>query len=203
MYPPLARQTRIQGEVLVKITTDGESVLNAETEKGHPLLRTAAEDNAKTWKFAAHPPGTFHVTFRYKLLSDNVDVEFLELPAIVQIEASPPEMIIDYADIGLGTWKAQLKSAHGETSRTLKLYYSGPNGDWLGGRAIGPKGEKEEIDFGHRERDFLAFTLKLRQSDGQRVKAFLVGRIKGTKIVGTFVDDAGITGDWTAVRVAR
>src|SRR5258708_6049826 len=85
MYPPLARQTRIQGEVLVKITTDGESVLNAEAEKGHPLLRTAAEDNAKTWKFVAHPPGTFHVTFRYKLLSDNVDVEFLELPAIVQI----------------------------------------------------------------------------------------------------------------------
>ena len=29
IYPPLARQTRIQGEVSVKVTTDGESVREA------------------------------------------------------------------------------------------------------------------------------------------------------------------------------
>src|SRR6266849_6284035 len=79
-YPPLARQTRIQGEVRVKITTDGESVRDAEAETGHTLLRKAAEDNARTWKFVAHVPGIFHVTFRYKLLSDNTNVEFLESP---------------------------------------------------------------------------------------------------------------------------
>jgi outer membrane biosynthesis protein TonB len=53
-YPPLARQTRIQGEVRVKVTTDGESVRTAEAQAGHPLLRGAAEDNVRTWKFVTH-----------------------------------------------------------------------------------------------------------------------------------------------------
>jgi len=202
VYPPLARQTRIQGEVRVKVTTDGESVRDAEAETGHPLLRKAAEDNARTWKFVAHTPGTFHVTFRYKLLSGNVDVEFLETPAIVEIEASPTEAIIYYAWIGLGTWKAQLRSAHGKSLRVLKLSYSGPNGDWLAGNALGPKDESEEIDFGHKEGNFVAFTITLSQPDGQHVKIFLIGKISGDKIVGTSVDDAGIRGDWTAVRIA-
>jgi TonB family protein len=202
-YPPLARQTRIQGDVRVKITTDGESVRTAEAEAGHPLLRGAAEDNIKTWKFVAHTPGTFHVTFRYKLLSGKVDVEFLESPAVVEIEAVPPEIIIDYAWLSLGTWKAQLKSAHGEFSEVLKLKYSGPKGEWLDGNARGPKGESEEIDFGHKEGNFLAFTLRLRQSDGQHVKTFFIGKMKVNEIVGTFVDDAGTTGEWTAVRAGN
>ena len=201
-YPPLARQTRIQGDVRVKIATDGESVRDAEAETGHPLLRKAAEDNARTWRFVAHTAGTFHVTFRYKLLSGNVDVEFLESPAIVQVGASPPEVSIYYAWLGLGTWKAQLKSAHGKSQQVFKLAYSGPNGDWLNGNALGPKGESEEIDFGHYEGNFLVFTITLSQPDGQRMKAFFIGKITGDKIVGTFVDDAGIRGEWTAFRIA-
>ncbi len=201
-YPPIARQVRIQGEVRVKITTDGESVRDAEAETGHPLLRKSAEDNARTWKFVAHSPGTFHVTFRYKLLSRNVDVEFLESPSIVEIEACPPEIIIDYAWLGLGTWKAQLKSAHGKSQQVFKLAYSGPNGDWLDGNAIGPKGENEELDFGHREGNFLAFTITLSEPDGKHLKTFFVGKMTGDKIVGTFLDDAGIRGEWAAVRIA-
>jgi hypothetical protein len=122
IYPPLARQTRIQGEVRVKIVTDGESVREAAAETGHPLLRKAAEDNARTWKFVAHTPGTFHVTFRYKEPSGDADVEFLESPSIVQIEAATPGMSIYYAWLGLGTWKAQLKSAHGKSSQVLMLH---------------------------------------------------------------------------------
>src|SRR2546422_10228245 len=82
IYPPLARQARIQGEVSVKVTTDGESAREAVAQTGHPLLRKAAEDNVKTWKFASHTPSTFNVTFRYKLMESSVEVEFLELPAI-------------------------------------------------------------------------------------------------------------------------
>jgi len=164
IYPPLARQTRIQGEVRVKIVTDGESVREAAAETGHPLLRKAAEDNARTCKFVAHTPGTFHVTFRYKEPSGDADVEFLESPSIVQIEAATPEMSIYYAWLGLGPWKAQLKSAHGKSSQVLKLYYSGPNGDWLDGNAVSRKGESEEIDLGHKEGDFLAFTITLPHS---------------------------------------
>ena len=97
IYPPLARQTRIQGEVRVKVTTDGESVRTAEAEAGHPLLRGAVEDDVRTWKFVTHTPGSFHVTFRYKLMSGNEDVEFLESPAIVEILIAPQEVIIEYA----------------------------------------------------------------------------------------------------------
>jgi len=202
VYPPLARQARIEGEVRVKVTTDGESVCDAEGETGHPLLRKAAEENTRTWKFVAHTPGTFHVTFRYELLSTEVHVKFLAAPGVVEIESSPPEVIIDYGWIGLGTWKAQLKSVHGKSEQMFKLSYSGPNGDWLAGDAVGPRGESEEIDFGHKEGDFLAFTLTLTQPDGQRLKVFLIGKIKGHKILGTFVDDAGSRGEWAAVQVA-
>ena len=201
IYPPLARQTRIQGEESVKVTTDGESVREAVAQTGHPLLRKAAEDNAKTWKFVSHTPSTFNVTFRYKLMESSVEVEFLNLPAIVEILASPPEMSIYYADLGLGAWKAQIKSAHGHYSRLFELTYTGAEGDWLNARTLNSKGESEESDFGHREGDFLAFTITLSQPDGQHVKTFFVGKITGSKIVGTFVDANGTSGKWTAVRI--
>jgi hypothetical protein len=201
IYPPLARQTRIQGEVSVKVTTDGESVHDAVAQTGHPLLRKAAEDNAKTWKFASHPPSTFTLTFRYKLMEDSVEVEFLKLPSIVEILASPPQMSIYYADLGLGAWKARIKSAQGDYSRLFELTYTGADGDWLNARTLNSKGETEESDFGHREGDFLAFTITLSQLDGQQVKTFFVGKMTGNKIVGTFVDSAGASGKWTAIRV--
>jgi len=201
IYPPLARQTRIQGEVRIKITTDGKSVRDAEAETGHPLLRAAAVDNVRTWEFDAHAPGTFRVTFRYKLLDGNTDVEFLESPAVVEILASPPEVSIYYADIGLGAWKAHLKSTQGKFWQVFELSYTGANGDWLHARTLTSKGESEESNFGHIEGDFLAFTIMLSQPNGQHAKTFFIGKMTKDKIVGTFVDDAGIRGEWTAVRV--
>jgi TonB family protein len=199
-YPPLARQTRIEGTVSVKVTTDGESVREAVAQTGHPLLRKAAEENAKTWKFASHTPRTFNVTFRYKLIDGNVEVEFLESSAVVEILASPPEMNIYYADIGLGAWKARIKSAQGNVERLFELWYTGADGDWLGARTLNSKGDSEESDFGHKEGDFLAFTITLIQPEGRHVKTFFVGKMIGNKIVGTFVDAAGTSGKWTAVR---
>jgi len=203
LYPPLARQTRIQGDVRVRILTDGESVVEAEAEEGNPLLRPAALDNVKSWKFVVHTPGTFHVTFRYKLLSGDTDVEFLQSPALVEIAVCPPTLTIDWVWIGLGTWKAQLKSSHGQSWKVLKLYCSGPNTEWLKGDASGPNRERQEIDFGHKEGTFLAFTVKLTEPDGKQIKTFFVGKMTRVKIVGTFVDDAGITGEWAAVPVPK
>jgi TonB family protein len=203
MYPPLARQTRIDGEVRIKFTTDGESVLDVASESGHALLRAAAEENVRTWKFAPHTPGTFHVTLRYKFATDATEVSFLESPAIVQVEAPAPVVGgIVWSWLDLGTWKAHLSSAHGKTWQVFSLSYSGPNEDWLEGNAVGSKGKKEEIDFGHKEGDFLAFTINVRQPDGQHIKTFFIGKISKHKIVGTFIDDAGITGEWSAVRSA-
>jgi len=186
----------------VKITSDGESVRDVEAETGHPLLRAAAVDNVRTWEFDAHAPGTFRVTFRYKLLDGNTDVKFLESPAIVEIAAFPPEMSIYYADLGLGAWKAHMKSTRGKFWRVFELSYTGANGEWLHARTLRSKGESEESIFGHKEGDFLAFTITLSQPDGQHVKTFFVGKMTKDKIVGTFVDDTGIRGEWTAVRIA-
>lgn len=166
-YPPIARTAHVQGEVRVKFTTNGESVSDAEAETGPPLLHRAAEDNVRTWKFVPHAAGTFHVTFRYKIIADDLDVAFLDTPDVVQLMVPPPEIHIQWAWVSLGTWKAELTSAHGKSRQVFKL----------------------------------ASTLS--QPDGQRVKSFLVGRIAGDRIVGTFVDDAGTTGGWTALREAE
>jgi Gram-negative bacterial TonB protein C-terminal len=201
-YPPLARQARIQGDVRVKITTDGELVKAAEAETGSPILRKGAEENVRTWKFAAHTPGTFDVTFRYKLLSGNVEVEFLESPGVVQIGAGPVEMIVDYTDVGLGSWKAEFKSQDGMFSQVFELYYSGPSkGEWVDGKGVGPKGEKEEIEWGHKDGDYLVFAIALPTNSGRRTKAVLLGKMIGNRIVGTFVNEVGARGEWTAVRM--
>ena len=141
------------------------------------------------------------MTFRYKLVSDNVDVEFLESPAFVKLEAAPPEIIREYGWLGLGTWKAQIKGAQGKSSRVFKLAYSGPDGDWLSVNVVGPEAESEEIDFGHKEGDFLAFTKTLSQPAGKHVKTFFIGNMSGDKIVGTSVDETGMRGEWTAIRI--
>jgi TonB family protein len=200
-YPPLARQTLIQGDVRVKLTTDGVSVTNAEVTEGHPLLGKAAEDNVRTWKFAPHHPGTFYVTFRYKIASGGLDVEFLEASSLVEVEVSPTQMSIYYASLDLGRWKSQLASDHGKSRRIFDLSSTGPDGEWLNGKVLGEKGEDEEIDFGRVEGDFVAFTVKLRQPDGKQPMTFFVGNLKGNRIVGTFVDDSGVTGKWTATRL--
>jgi len=96
-YPSLARMARIMGDVRVRFTTDGQSVISAEAETGHELLRQFAVENVRTWKFAAHDPSTFHVTFRYKILSNENYVVFLPSPVVVEIAAPPPPLYIDCA----------------------------------------------------------------------------------------------------------
>jgi len=53
-YPPLARQTRIAGVVLlhVDVASDG-SVKEVNILKGHPLLLQSAKDSVTKWRFAA------------------------------------------------------------------------------------------------------------------------------------------------------
>ncbi len=87
IYPPLARQARIRGPVHLRITTDGHAVTNVAVLDGHPLLVQAAMDNVQTWRFADHVPGTFEVTFDFKLLSDKTS--FLQEPGLVDIAVLP------------------------------------------------------------------------------------------------------------------
>ena len=51
-YPPLAKQARIQGSVVLQATIgkDG-SILNLRVASGHPMLTQAALDAVKQWKY--------------------------------------------------------------------------------------------------------------------------------------------------------
>jgi len=51
-YPPLARQARIQGQVLLRavISKDG-SIENLQLVSGHPMLVQSALDAVKQWKY--------------------------------------------------------------------------------------------------------------------------------------------------------
>jgi TonB family protein len=52
VYPQIARQVNASGEVLVSITIDENGkVIEAKATKGHPLLRSAAEEAARKWIF--------------------------------------------------------------------------------------------------------------------------------------------------------
>jgi len=64
-YPPIARLAKVQGEVKV------EFVLNANAEpvsvtavSGHPLLKGAAEENVKTWRFDL-PKDLYRTEWKY------------------------------------------------------------------------------------------------------------------------------------------
>ncbi len=65
MYPPLAKQTRIEGEVHLVALLDAQTglVRDVQVISGHPLLRDVAAAAVREWKFAKENP-----------LKDSIDV---------------------------------------------------------------------------------------------------------------------------------
>jgi protein TonB len=52
-YPPLAKAAHVTGSVMVEITIDENGrVVSASALSGHPLLKDAAVQAARGWKFA-------------------------------------------------------------------------------------------------------------------------------------------------------
>jgi hypothetical protein len=188
IFPPLARTARIVGDVQIQFTTNGASVVNAVSLKGHPLLSEPAVENVRSWKFAPHDPGTFVVTFRYKMQPEAGDVRFFELHGY-------------YATLGLGRWKAKLKSAKGTSQLNFDLYATGPDSAWLRGTLIDEKGRTEDIDSGDLKDDFMGFIAIVVRPDGERLKVLFAGKRAKDKITGTYVDENGGTGGWTAQRI--
>jgi TonB family protein len=78
-YPVLARLSRIEGRVCVKIDIgkDG-SITSAQVCGGHPLLREAALKAVRTWKFrsalSGEPPTSQQtVTFEFKIQGEEIE----------------------------------------------------------------------------------------------------------------------------------
>ena len=69
-YPPLANMARIQGDVHLRVTTDGSGVASVVVESGQPMLAKAAEDNVRTWKFEPNEPTSFSTLFAYHLFAE-------------------------------------------------------------------------------------------------------------------------------------
>jgi outer membrane biosynthesis protein TonB len=64
-YPPKAESMRLQGMVVLQVTTDGHQVVDVKLTSGHPMLAPDAIKNVRTWKFADHTPTTFAVEYLY------------------------------------------------------------------------------------------------------------------------------------------
>jgi len=97
-YPELARETHIDGAVMLRVTTDGNRISDVQAMNGPPVLTRAALENLKTWEFQPHTPLTFDVGFRYRLLpvtcdsqcnceSEEKESVLLRLPTSVEVSA--------------------------------------------------------------------------------------------------------------------
>ena len=100
--PRLILPARPQGDVVLRVSTDGQRVSAVEVKSGPPMLAEAAKDNVKTWQFEPHTPTSFEVTFHYKLLlptkcdsecncdSEEKESVLLQLPTNVDVSAKVP-----------------------------------------------------------------------------------------------------------------
>jgi TonB family protein len=70
-YPPLARQTRIEGEVHLVVLLDIQTghVKDVQVTSGHPLLRDVAATAVREWQFkkGSAPKDSIEVTLRFGL----------------------------------------------------------------------------------------------------------------------------------------
>ncbi len=58
---------RIQGLVVLQVSTDGHQVSDVKLTSGHPTMAPDAINNVRTWKFADHSPTTLTVKYYYTL----------------------------------------------------------------------------------------------------------------------------------------
>jgi len=199
-YPAIARTAHVSGPVRLKITTDGHAVSNVEVVDGPPLLAPIATNNVKTWKFVDHTPGTFDVTFDFKLVDNENETKFLAETGVVDIDAPPPQFAgdntkrLDYT--APVTWDLELKTAADDIKAPLTLWTYGP---WLRGYTLGTRNQERDLDSPRVDGEMVGFEVLLDDSFGQRLWFSLVGKKSGDKIQGIFLDAWGKSGTWTAV----
>jgi outer membrane biosynthesis protein TonB len=202
VYPPLARQARIQGSVRLRLMTNGHAVTDVVVLEGHPLLTRSATDSVRTWKFVDHVPGAFDVTFDFRLPEDET---FLQQPGIIEVIAEPGSGIDKYTLPE--NWNARVRNAHVTVDTTLTLWtynyrFLEPISE-MNGYTTGPQGHERSLRQAHIDGDMLGFDATLDDKHGQRLKFSMIGKMNRDKIKGVFLDYWGIGGTWTAERAAK
>jgi TonB family protein len=67
-YPPIARQTRIAGVVVVRVKLDGDGkVVEASAISGHEILVPDSIANARKWRFRPNARGTAVIVYNYRI----------------------------------------------------------------------------------------------------------------------------------------
>jgi outer membrane biosynthesis protein TonB len=197
IYPAIARAAHVAGPVRLKITTDGHAVSSVEAVDGPPILVKAATENAQTWKFVDHTPGTFEVTFDFRFLESKIT--FLAESGVVDIAELPRDYdghASNRLDYTLpATWDLELKTAADDIKAPLTLWTYGP---WLRGYTLGRRNQQRELGDPRVDGDMVGFDVSLDDSFGQRLVFSLVGKKSGDKIQGIFLDPWGKSGTWTA-----
>jgi hypothetical protein len=199
VYPPLARQARIQGVVRMQVRTNGHVVIEVAITQGHPLLAQSADQNVRTWKFVDHVPATFDVTFNFGLLENTRT--FLQQPGLVQVVGSPEGGISSYTLPE--KWNAKVRNPQGTIDTTLTLWTYHSFEEELDGYTTGPQGQERDIREPHIDGDMLGFDARLDDKYGQRLKFSMIGKRTGDKIEGVFLNYWGQGGTWTAERAAK
>lgn len=99
VFPPTAVATNTSGTVSVEVETNAAGeVTSARSERGHPLLRKAAEDAARRWRFkSATSASTVHLTFVFRIMPKGTSAEELTPvfapPYQVEVRHQPYEPI--------------------------------------------------------------------------------------------------------------
>jgi len=94
LYDPLARQTRVQGDVRIRVRIEATGkVISAQTESGHPLLAREAEKNIQKWLFNPGNERTIEVIYEFRL--DEPEIYYdppsrvsFDLPSRVRIRSN-------------------------------------------------------------------------------------------------------------------
>lgn len=92
LYPPIARTARMQGTVVLLVTTSGDKVESTKILSGPTLLAQAADSNIRTWTFIGKPPQSVKVVYHYEIsekCEGNPSVK-LAFPSEATICAKPP-----------------------------------------------------------------------------------------------------------------
>jgi TonB family protein len=93
-YPLIARNSRVQGSVVLHVEVGGDGKVKSVGATGNRMLSEAAEDNIRQWVFTAGAPGKVTVTYIYMLAgNETYDIApsqvILDLPERVQITTQP------------------------------------------------------------------------------------------------------------------
>ena len=102
LYPPVAASSRISGTVIVRSTVDASGVVTrVAVLEGHQLLKRAAEEAAKQWKFNSSPEAdrSYNMKFTFVLLPEDAPepsrIIFLP-PNQVEVDLRPARPTVNY-----------------------------------------------------------------------------------------------------------